>query len=281
MSGLKSILIIAVCLLSLALIWGQFDRPGNPSQQAPAAVVTSRGQAEQLDALLARIQTLEDELSASQLWREQLQTRVARLEQRVDPSPGEQASAARPEDEPDPVTTDKNHQQPQNLQDRLLAAGIPPDSVQRIKLQLDQNRLELLQLRDQAIREGWLDSTEYNEKASELRDPGMGLREQLGDSTYDIYLYASGRPNRVIVNEVYSGSAADGAGIQPQDIILSYASQRIFSMTDLQQATVEGIAGQAVLVEIQRNKLPFTTSVPRGPLGISMTIIRQQPENPY
>lgn len=171
-----------------------------------------------------------------------------------------------------------NSIKPPTLQDKLLNSNIPLDTIQRIEQQIGQNRLARLQLRDQAIREDWIDSPEYFEKEQQLPGATDGIREQFGDRIFDQYLYASGRPNRVLVREVYSGTAANDAGIEPGDIILSYASQSIFSMGDLQQATTEGNSGESVLIEVLRDDLPFSTSAPRGPLGISMTIKRIEPE---
>ena len=280
MSGLKTTLIITLSAFFLALIWNQFSHNPTPDQQSSLSLAASAKELKYQNDLLARIESLEANLSSEQWMHQQLESRLSRLEQQpmADTALNPETATAAPPAESEPGEAREKPHRTDSLQDRLLAVGIPLDSIQRIKQHIDQNRLALLNLRDQAIREDWLDSTKYNEMANELRDPGQGLRKQLGDSVYDQYLYASGRPNRVIVNEVYSGSAADTAGVQPQDIILRYASIPIFAMTDLQQATVEGNAGEAVLLEILRDELPYSTSVPRGPLGISMTIIRKPPE---
>lgn len=165
----------------------------------------------------------------------------------------------------------------QNFEQRLIAANIPVDTIQRIQDRISENRLAVLNLRDKASRENWIDTQEYNEKAHQLNNTSSGIREEFGEETYDAYLYASGRPNRVTVQQVYNGSAAQTAGIQPDDIIDSYASKKIYTMNELRQATIQGVPGETVLVELIRDGAPVSTSVPRGPLGISMNITSLAP----
>ncbi len=164
------------------------------------------------------------------------------------------------------------------VEEKLVAIGMPEDTIQAMKLTVDQNQLEMLQLRDRAIREGWDNSNDYTEEMFALRNPYRGLQEQFGDEAYDQYLYATGTPNRVEVREVYSGSAADNAGIRPGDLLVSYASTPVFSMSDLRQSTLEGTSGETILVELIRDDQEYTTSVTRGPLGISMSATVVKPD---
>ena len=164
------------------------------------------------------------------------------------------------------------------VEEKLVAIGMPEDTIQAMKLTVDQNQLEMLQLRDRAIREGWDNSNDYTEEMFALRNPYRGLQEQFGDEAYDQYLYATGTPNRVEVREVYSGSAADNAGIRPGDLLVSYASTPVFSMSGLRQSTLEGTSGETILVELIRDDQEYTTSVPRGPLGISMSAAVVKPD---
>lgn len=278
MSGIKPALVITTSLLGLVLIWillaPKTKQIDNPDKQAVNPQMVEQSE----NVLLTRIESLESELSSEQSIRQQIEFRLSRLEQQLLNSPAISHESAVIDTDTKPVKSPPPRIKPPTLQDKLLASSIPLDTIQRIQQKVGENRLARLQLRNQAIREEWIDSPEYIEKEQQLPRPTEGLKEQFGDEIYDQYLYASGRPNRVIVREVFSGSTAENADIQPGDIILSYASELIYSMNELQQATTEGIAGEPVLIEILRNDLPFSTSVARGPLGISMTVTRKKPE---
>ncbi len=172
-----------------------------------------------------------------------------------------------------PITIDAEQV---SVEEQLSAAGMPTETIQAMQQSIDQSRLQMLQLRDRASREGWDDSDEYRDQMRDLRNPYRGLRDEFGDEAFDQFLFASGIPNRVQVEEVYSGSAADDAGLVPGDIIVSYAETTIYSMTTLRDSTLEGFAGENILLEVNRDGQPITINVPRGPLGISMssTVIR-------
>jgi len=276
MPAIKTTAIVALSLLSLWLTWSQFQDSDTKPQPALASAQT---QYTKVDAVtLNRLDSLETELFTTQSSLQQLEQRLLQLEQQKEKLSTQDSETKKTSTPVSQAHDSATVPDPETLQDRLLANGIPYDTVQRIQQQIGQNRLAQLQLRDQATRENWINTPEYYEKVQELSNPAQSLREELGDSMYDRYLYASGRPNRVIVSEVYAGSAAAIAGIKSRDVILSYALDPVFSMSDLQQATVEGQAGELVLLEILRDDAPFSTSVPRGPLGISMTISRIQPQ---
>ena len=276
MPAIKTTAIVLLSVLSLWLIWSQFQ---DIDKKPPPTLASAQTGFSKVDTVtLNRLDSLEAELYTTRSDLQQLEQRLLQLEQKEE-KPGAQSSETKQAPTPVSPTHDSGIvADPETLQDRLLANGIPFDTVQRIQQQIGQSRLAQLQLRDQATRENWINTPEYYEKVQELSNPAQSLREELGDAMYDRYLYASGRPNRVIVSEVYAGSAAAIAGIKSRDIILGYALEPVYSMSDLQQATVKGQAGELVLLEVLRDDAPFTTSVPRGPLGISMTISRVRPQ---
>ena len=254
--------------------------PGPAIEPAPGNSRASMSSSQQIDQLEARIGVLEQELS------EEIAARI-NLEQRL----AQNRSLIAATETPDTTLEDSGQSFSASVQDgteaidnsvtleqNLIAAGMPLDTIQAMKSTFDQNQLEMLQLRDRAIREGWSDSAEFREQMSALSNPYQELREQFGDEAYDQYLFASGMPNRVQIREVYSGSAADNAGLRPGDIFVSYASAPIYSMSALRQSTLEGSAGESVLLELVRDGDSFTASVPRGPLGISMSAVVVQPE---
>lgn len=277
MAFLRSTAIILICLVGLIVLWTQLsDNPEATKQSQPSTRQPLKSEAVSTTSLL-RIEALETELLNTTSTLHQLELRLQQLEQKLanHNQPVQQLENSNTANSP-PAQAQREAST-KSLQERLLESGFPLDTVERIRQRLAQNRLAQLTLRDQATRENWIDTPEYLEKIEQLNSPAQSLREELGDSDYDRYLYAAGRPNRVIVTEVFTGSAAADAGILPGDVIISYASELIFSMSDLQQATVQGNSGEYVLLEILRENNPLSTSVPRGPLGIAMTITRKPP----
>ena len=280
MTVLKATLVMLASLVILLLLWNSFNRQTAPS--ASHSISETAGSTPQA-ALLSRIAALEDALFKEQIKTRKLAERMARLEQsnhnaiKTD-TPNLTSAQANNHQPATPTTAITKLKRPRTLQQKLLDAGLPQDTVERINQHIGENRLALLELRNRAIREDWMDTPEYIEQMQQLSNPAQDIREQEGDSVYDQYLYAAGRPNRVLVTEVYSGSAAQQAGIQPHDVIVSYAQKRIFSMRELQRATTEGIDGEMVLVELSRDGQRLDTSVERGPLGIALTVTRMPPE---
>lgn len=238
----------------------------------------------ELEKFQQRISALEADLSREIITRQALERRLAQLEHNgslataASSTPEAASYKAPPMEIMEPgfaATIDDNmsgSDAPElvNIEQKLLAIGLPPDTAQAVRHRIDQNRLEMLSLRDTAFREGWSESDRYTEQMRELSDSTRGIREEFGDQVYDQYLFAAGRPNRVVVREVYRGSAAETAGIRPGDIITGYAAERIFSMSNLREATLQGEAGETVLVDLIRDQQPISTNIMRGPMGISM-----------
>lgn len=155
----------------------------------------------------------------------------------------------------------------------LLAAGFRPDDVERFRARLDEIELSRLYLRDQAAREGWLETPRFREESLALGREFLGLRDEFDESLYDWVLFSTGHPNRVAVTEVLSGSAAQSAGLQPGDVIVRYDDRLVLSPTELRDATTAGREGELVSVEVQRaeDPAPLRLFLPRGPLGVRMT----------
>jgi len=77
---------------------------------------------------------------------------------------------------------------------RLAKAGLETDEIERLRENYEAMELDELYLRDQAVREGWLNGSRYRR---ELRDLKEQLREDLGEEDYDRMLFATGQKNRV------------------------------------------------------------------------------------
>ena len=262
---LRNLLILGLTLLCLALLFYPF---GNQETLPPTTRSGDTAPNSELDELYNRITALESDLDAALLAHQQLEKRIQLLESNQVAT----VSAAITEDQPaavsEPVAADTFAAEPAaaespDVEQNLLAAGFSSTLINQIRQRVDDNRLQRLQWRDRAVREGWQQSEEFAERMFELSDPLRGIREEFGDEVYDQYLHASGQPNRVRVVEVLQGSAAQMAGISAGDVVISYANQTIYTMRSIRQATTEGAPGDPVLVELQR--------------GISMESARIEP----
>jgi hypothetical protein len=100
-------------------------------------------------------------------------------------------------------------------------------------------------------------------------NPDATLRSELGDSAYEMYLEAYGRPTSVNVNGIMQASPAQSAGLQAGARIVGYGGERVFSTGDLTAQTMNGTPGESVLVDIERDGAPMQIVLPRGPLGIT------------
>ncbi len=159
----------------------------------------------------------------------------------------------------------------------LIGAGIDKQVATAIKQRVDQWELSRLDLIDQATREGWRRSDEFGDAMRDLRDQRVDIRAELGDDAYDRYLFSSGEDNRVRIASIIDGSAAQLAGMESGDLVLSYANTRIFTAQELQRATREGSRGEYVSVYVQRFSEYLELSIPRGPLGVQLTGARHEP----
>lgn len=164
----------------------------------------------------------------------------------------------------------------QDLQTELSSAGFEPTVIAQIQSIRNDLQLERLELRDRAIREGWVNTDRFRQERRELND-GRKLRESLGDEGYNNLLVAEGRNNRVRIESVIENSAADIAGIEIGDIVIRYAEQQIFNFRDLQQATTEGDRNKPVAVQISRSGELIDYVIPRGPMGVTLSGVLEDP----
>lgn len=146
----------------------------------------------------------------------------------------------------------------------LIEAGFLPSQASMIVQRESELQMESIKARYEAEKSG--DSSEYWRNRTSSSET---LRQELGDADYERYLTANGRSTNVSVSSVIESSPAQSAGLQAGDEIVRYAGERVFSMTDLTRETMNGTAGQNVVVDIMRNGNPMQIVMPRGPVGIS------------
>jgi len=208
-----------------------------------------------------------------------LEQRASEVQSSADPTEGSVASAepSRPGSLPDSAGADSLGAKGEALFDEaaLTQLGIYPRDAALLHERWEQFEMEKLYLVDAATREGWLRKPRFGREIQAAR---VALREELGDESFDLLLYASGQPNRVVIRSLLEQAPATEAGLEAGDVILSYDDRRIFRPGELKRMTASGSAGESVPVEILRQGRQIPLSVPRGPLGIFMRADRLEPE---
>ena len=243
---------------------------------SPAATVTeavtghpASGAAEPLDARIAALeQALTVEREARQLLQEEvlvLSEAIADADARADSESTRRPGAAEPTAAEDPPVTPEQvrrrfSQDPEARRQRLVDNGFTIVEADRILQRESELRMETLQARYEAQRSG---------EPFDFRDSASTLRDELGDDAYARYLTANGRPASVTIASVYESSPAMSAGLRPGDQITRYDGQRVFSMNDIADLTLDGAAGEVITVDILRDGIAMQLSIPRGPLGVS------------
>lgn len=305
-AGLVSIVLLQKA--DIVHIGNQPDKASNPVSGAESVAGPTVRQAQDSSAginatntanLNVRINNLQQQLRDSTLSADNMQVRVNELEEKLENAL--QQSAFLPTGEVfEGLSESSSTQSAENARnsdgkggrnnggfggfgndasiDNLLAAGVDPAVAEELKRQTDQWALQRLELIDQASREGWRRSDEFGERMEELRELQPDIRDELGEATYDRYLYESGDSNRVEVSDVIDGSAAQLAGIQYGDVVLSYADSRVFTSRELQRSTRDGSRGESVQVQVLRDGQLISVDLPRGPLGVTLSGARLEPD---
>ncbi len=250
----------ALALLLAALACG----PGGVSEPAVSSPAPSFEA--DLEAARLEVATLRQALAEERGERDALEAQLERLRQELDELAWRDEA---PEAEPgaEEMGAEVQPERPWFDAEALARHGVQPSEVDGLREAFDASELALLQLEDEARREGWYDDPRYRLR---LRDLRVALRAELGDERFDLILFATGRHNRVVVTDLLAGSPAERAGVQAGDEILSYAERQVFRGMELKRATTEGRTGERVELVVLRNGSRERLWVPRGPLGIRM-----------
>ncbi len=219
-----------------------------------------------------RLNSLEDELSAVKQQLHKINITLQSIEKTADA----ESVVTRPNEIIRQRFTSVLNQRLYNL-DNLVRGGIDASLAEDIVRRKNSIELKRLALQDRATRDGYLNTQRYYNELAEINEQDVSLREELGDDRYDEYLFNSKQNNRIRISSVMLGSAAEQAGIQKGDIVLSYDNHRMFSWQELKDATSEGELGEYIAINIYRNGEVFSFSVPRGPLGIQLGATRLAP----
>lgn len=242
----------------------QPDTPTAPGQAPTQPSTPAPGDDEQAAIEVLRRQH-QQEIQWLQSIIEQLETSNRELQQQLASA---QAASQRKQPQAANVWFDES---------ALLDAGLDADDFSGLQQRVEALELQKLELANEATREGWVRNKAYYQRLRALDDQ---FRETLSDAEYDIYLYATGRSNRVSVSDVLENSPAGFAGIHSGDIIVSYAGEKVFDPTSLYRLTTLGQNGEMVPITLRRGDDLVTSYIPRGPLGTRIQASRQPPARP-
>jgi len=168
----------------------------------------------------------------------------------------------------------------QSMDKRLASMGFTPQQFEDLRRREEGAQMQQIELNDQAIREGWINSPRYFEESNRLTSGADSIRRELGDDAYDRYLFASGSSNRIAVGTVIATSPAEQAGFRTGDVIKTYGGERVFSATQLVNLRSAGQIGTTVVVEIIRDGEHMQIAMPRGPMGVQTRPKRVDPLTP-
>ena len=209
-----------------------------------------------------RLDYFEDEIS-------QIKQQLKKIEQTLAAVPDTASSSTNPLSTPRNRVSSFLPRRLYNLEN-LIKGGIASSIAEDIVRRKNSVELKRLELQDRAKRDNYSNTQRYYDELDDINQQDVNLREELGDDSYDEYLYASKQNNRIKIASVMLGSAAELAGIQKNDVVLSYDNKRMFTWQELKDATTEGQLGEFVSINIYRNGEIYSFTVLRGPLGTQL-----------
>lgn len=266
---------LVMAAIALMISFGSFPagsvtKPDASLSEPPAQMATPPTEKDLADVEL-RLQRLEQVLEVVRSEQERL----------VDALAVRQAEAETAEARPTPRDAALNEpgtiRRPGLDESVLVEAGFSESDARALRDAYETLQMEQLYLRDRAAREGWNLGDRLGEELAALAEREEALADDYGDEAYDWVLYATGRPNRVTVRDVFAESPAANAGLAEGDVLVRYDDRRVRSSIELRNATTEGVAGEWVDVEILRAGKRERLRLPRGPLGILLDVSSSEP----
>lgn len=216
--------------------------------------------ASELDRIADTLESLTTTLNEEVGERRVLSHQVERLQESVEELQAEQRRRA--ERDPPPNVIDGRA-----MDVRFAEMGFTEQDKEAIFDMVRASQVGQIELDDRARREGWIHSQRFVEESQALFTYESPIRAELGDERYDRYLYAMGRPNRIVAGSIMRTSEAQKAGFQTGDVIVRYGGEPVFGRLHLVKLRSSGVAGEPVVVEIYRNGRPMQLTIPRGPMG--------------
>ena len=273
---LKTLLLVVGGLAAgLAIAyWLPSSEPTPPLGAASPSTSVPRSVSSDVELRGARHTALEDALAAEVEQRVALEKRVADLAAELQSSGARSVAAESGTHSPDPGdnaqmrTRFREGEAPGGANERriveqLIAGGFAPDRAAWINRRSQELRMQSLQAQYEAMRQG------RGFPAGNAQGNEAILRNELGDAEYERYLAAMGRPTTVGVrDDVLASSPAERSGLLPGDEIVAYDGKRVFDMRELNALTLEGTAGESVIVDVRRSDQNVQLLMPRGPIGI-------------
>jgi hypothetical protein len=277
--------IVAAAALATAMVWQSMSARGSSAPAPLAAAETA-----ELRQLLERETAAREQLAAEladlrEVVRELADATApvgaeieARLEPRVEPAPPPAPAdssdrSARDGDVARNRFEDLGGGSPMFDVERVVEAGLEATDAARLKERYEAAQLERLYARDRAIRAGRM-----REMGGQVRAIDRSLREELGEEMYDFMLFGSGEANRIAVEDVYRGSAAESGGLRAGDLIRRYAGQAVFQPRELRRLTSQVELGARVQVQIEREGELLDLTVDGGPLGAPVRAVSRAPK---
>jgi hypothetical protein len=149
----------------------------------------------------------------------------------------------------------------------LVESGLSSSEIEEIEARWEEYEMEKLYLTDEATRGGTAQSKQFYEQLAEIN---RQIREDLGNDSYDAFLFATGKHNRVVLKQVITNSPAGYAGLRAGDVVVRYGGERVFHPIDFKNATSLGDSGAATSLDVWRDGEILQFSVGRGPLGVQL-----------
>lgn len=155
----------------------------------------------------------------------------------------------------------------------LAVLGLNIETLAQFQLRVDrilQERAGLAAALTQDDAEHRYEQTRLHEVQYELKR----IRESMSDNDYDSRLFASGKPNRVVIS-TDSADAISAIGLAPGDMIVSYNGLRVFDVFELQAMDNSENPEEMVRIDLIRAGEAIEVVVPRGILLRNLEIATQ------